>query len=605
MHLLNQKPCNKLTLNIFLIALAFSSNALAVTFNVNNNGDANDSTPGDGVCATANVNAVCTLRAAISETNALTGTDTINLPADTYTIQSSAGSNNTSGSFFISDSLNLIGADASTTIISANFLTGVMFIQASGHVALSNISITNGNAGTTTTGGGIYLAGESLIVTLSNSIISGNSAGTGAGIGWGSPVNSVTIQNSLIDNNHAIGEPGQFPSFGGGINASTGTLVVRNSTISNNTSNFGGGIATIGTVILEDSLISGNTAIAVINVNYRYSGGGIQVGSGDSATLTSINSTISGNHSYGSGAGILMVNGTASLYNTTVTGNYAGDDTNESSYGGGIAGSDSLPRPEINITNSLIADNYSNSGMGSDCWTSLLTFTSYGYNIIGNATGCTITQSTGDMFGTVDNPIDPMLDSLADNGGDSFTHALKPDSPAIDAGNPTTCTDNAGEILSNDQRGNPRHYGVDERCDIGAYEMNFTLSANAGIDQNVNINNVVTLNANTTQSSRDIASYAWAEVGTASVTLTNPSSATPEFTAPSTATTLTFELTITDINGAMSTDTVVINVTANTAPVSGNGNSNNNGGTFDLWTGLLMLFSVMYFRRHYPRKSSL
>ena len=53
MHLLNQKPCNKLTLNIFLIALAFSSNALAVTFNVNNNGDANDSAPGDDVCETS------------------------------------------------------------------------------------------------------------------------------------------------------------------------------------------------------------------------------------------------------------------------------------------------------------------------------------------------------------------------------------------------------------------------------------------------------------------------------------------------------------------------------------------------------------------------
>ena len=596
MHLFNQKPCNKFTLNIFLIALAFSSNALAVTFNVNNNGDANDSAPGNGVCETATGNAVCTLRAAISETNALAGTDSINLPADTY---------NTSDSYFISDSLNLMGAAASTTIISANSLARVMFIQASGTVALSNLSITNGNAGTSGTGGGIYLAGESLTLTLANTIISNNNAGTGAGIGWASPVNSVTIQNSLIDNNHGIDEPGQYSSSGGGINASTGTLVVRNSTISNNTSNFGGGIATIGTVILEDSLVTGNTATAPNNVNGGYGGGGIQVGSGSSATLTSINSTISGNHSYGSGAGILIVNGTASLYNTTVTDNYAGDDTTEFSYGGGISGSDSLPRPEINITNSLIADNYSNSGERSDCWTSNLTTTSYGYNIIGNATGCAITQSTGDMFGTVINPINPMLDSLADNGGATFTHALTPDSPAIDAGNPTTCTDNTGATLANDQRGNPRHYGVNERCDIGAYEMNFILSANAGIDQTVNINNVVTLDANTTQSSRDIASYTWTEVGISSVTLTNPNSATPEFTAPSTATTLTFELTITDINGAMSTDTVFINVTANTTPVNGNGNSNNNGGTLDWLTGLLMLFSVMYFRRHYQRKSSL
>src|SRR5690606_29638496 len=53
----------------------------AATFTVNNVGTAADAAPGNGVCATAG--AVCTLRAAIQEANALAGADTIqfNLPS--------------------------------------------------------------------------------------------------------------------------------------------------------------------------------------------------------------------------------------------------------------------------------------------------------------------------------------------------------------------------------------------------------------------------------------------------------------------------------------------------------------------------------------------
>ena len=49
--------------------------ALAATFTVDDVGDAGDATPGNGVCATAT--GVCTLRAAIDETNARPGRDTI------------------------------------------------------------------------------------------------------------------------------------------------------------------------------------------------------------------------------------------------------------------------------------------------------------------------------------------------------------------------------------------------------------------------------------------------------------------------------------------------------------------------------------------------
>ena len=57
--------------------------------------------------------------------------------------------------------------------------------------------------------------------------------------------------------------------------------------------------------------------------------------------------------------------------------------------------------------------------------------------------------------------VDALLDTLADNGGPTDTHALKPGSPAVDAGDPKFC-------LDFDQRGEVRM--IDGHCDIGAYE---------------------------------------------------------------------------------------------------------------------------------------
>jgi hypothetical protein len=66
--------------------LFFGANrpAHAATFTVNSTADAVDAHPGDGVCADASGH--CTLRAAVMEANALSGPDTITLPAGTYTL---------------------------------------------------------------------------------------------------------------------------------------------------------------------------------------------------------------------------------------------------------------------------------------------------------------------------------------------------------------------------------------------------------------------------------------------------------------------------------------------------------------------------------------
>lgn len=89
--------------------------------------------------------------------------------------------------------------------------------------------------------------------------------------------------------------------------------------------------------------------------------------------------------------------------------------------------------------------------------------------------------------------------------------------------------------------------------------------ANAGPDQTVAENSAVTLTA---AASADpdgtIATYLWTQTaGTPMVAITNPTQATATLTAPAVManTTLTFQVTVTDNEGGMAMDTVVVTVT--------------------------------------------
>jgi hypothetical protein len=91
-------------------------------------------------------------------------------------------------------------------------------------------------------------------------------------------------------------------------------------------------------------------------------------------------------------------------------------------------------------------------------------FTSLGHNLLGLSGGSLglINGVNGDLVGTAAAPINPLLGPLANNGGPTFTMALLPGSPAIDAGDDT--------LTGADQRGFPRLCG--QHVDIGAYELN-------------------------------------------------------------------------------------------------------------------------------------
>ena len=87
-------------------------------------------------------------------------------------------------------------------------------------------------------------------------------------------------------------------------------------------------------------------------------------------------------------------------------------------------------------------------------------------NLIGDGTGMTGLSNgvNGNLVGSADNPIDPLLGPLEDNGGPTLTHALLPDSPALDAGNNAYATDF-------DQRGPGFPRIVNGIIDIGAFEF--------------------------------------------------------------------------------------------------------------------------------------
>ncbi|NES25908.1 MAG: hypothetical protein F6K41_45240 [Symploca sp. SIO3E6] len=181
-----------------------------------------------------------------------------------------------------------------------------------------------------------------------------------------------------------------------------------------------------------------------------------------SVTLNLTNSTISGNSSTGHGGGI----GTsgATIRNSTITDNSAGFT------GGGIwrwggAGT-------IEIANTIVAENVADVA-GNDLAGAFATIQD---SLIGDITGATITTNVNNLIG-----VDPQLLPLGDYGGATQSHALHPDSPAINAGNNALA---AGL----DQRGANRLNG---KVDLGAFEAqgySFTLSAGNNQSTTVNTN---------------------------------------------------------------------------------------------------------------------
>jgi predicted outer membrane repeat protein len=219
----------------------------------------------------------------------------------------------------------------------------------------------------------------------------------------------------------------------------------------NNCTAAGGGIYNSGTAMVIGSTLSGNKVSAVLTMQ----GIGAATGGGifNTGTLTISNSTINGNstflHCKGfciEAAGGVLNGSTVTINNSTFSGNSSGH------LGGGI-----FSDGTTTLQNSIVA----NSPSGGNCSG---TMTSSGYNLSSDNT-CNF-NNTGDLNNT-----DPKLGQLGNYGGPTQTIPLLTGSPAIDAGNPSGCTDGRGHLLKTDQRGKPRPDHEDTGgCDMGAYE---------------------------------------------------------------------------------------------------------------------------------------
>jgi len=356
-------------------------------------------------------------------------------------------------------SLNVIGSGANTTIIDGGGVKAVVVIPStSAFVTLSGLTIRNGYA---RAGGGI---GNSGILTINNSTVSANRAlWYGGGISNGG---SATINNTTISGNKAPGSPycimGQIcdPSGGGIYNSSSATLTMSNSTVWRNSAggtirsclagshcySDGGGIFNQGKMIMSNTAVAANTASWPPNGPPGH-GGGIS----NAGTAIINNSTLVRNGAP-SGGGIYNF-GTATISNSTLSGNDAFS-------GVGISnnvGSSMALQNTIVDHNILTGTVYRSENCSG-------TLNSLGYNLSSDGT-CSF-NSRGDL-----NNHDPLLGPFQNNGGPTGTMALLPGSPAIDAGNPSGCTDGQGHLLKTDQRGMPRPDPEDTGgCDIGAYE---------------------------------------------------------------------------------------------------------------------------------------
>jgi hypothetical protein len=363
------------------------------------------------------------------------------------------------GDLDITDSLTLLGAGPNSTIIDGNgALTGDRVFQITGTVTISGVTIEHGQA--QNIGGGLVNYHQ---LTLINSVIYSNTA---VNINnWGGGIynsGALTITHSGVLSNAT----GNSNAYGGGM-YNQGPLWIVDSTFAGNSTfagpsspGYGGGLFTAGyTATVVNSTFSGNTGVL---------GGGIYKGG---YPLVVINSTLSGNNSTASGGGLYAASGDTGLFNVTITQNMANSDNFAGGEGGGVANGGS---GNLTFVNSIIAHNFVIITMhpfpqlnNDDCAGTII---SQGHNLLyaRDAGYCTVIGSYG--------PDDPLLGPLQDNGGPTLTHALLPGSPAINGGNPGGCTDNVGALITTDQRGHPRPTPGSGLCDIGAFEFSYLLN---------------------------------------------------------------------------------------------------------------------------------
>jgi CSLREA domain-containing protein len=439
----------------------------ATTFNVTTTQDETDLAG----CDVAD----CSLREAVMAANTTTGADTIRIPAGLYELTvhpDPSVPQPAVGDLDITDDLTIERSGDGTVTIDGEGTDRVFDLVAGKSLAISDVKIVNGRPAPSSDdaehdGGGINSVGQ---LTLNRVVMENNRArrwGGAVAVGGGGSLQaadsrfaandavqrggaiavhatlsssggtttyvpaSATIDRSVITNNFTNGTSSHD---GGGIVSFAASLVVRETEISDNRSQNGGGLwvrqyAATGhpepVFTMRQVTVSGNESSQQGNISNDLSGGGglILYGSG-----VIEDSTFARNKGYGRGANVYHVDGS----------------------GVGVTA--------LTLRRTMLVEGRKlPSGTTASC---LLGFYSPvpvdSRNSLDDDNTCRLDDPT-DKPGAA-----PVLGALGENGGPSRTHALGNTSAAIDAGG-TGCP-------PTDQRGTgfPRPLG--NACDIGAFE---------------------------------------------------------------------------------------------------------------------------------------
>lgn len=319
--------------------------------------------------------------------------------------------------------------------------------EGTGYLSISYLNLSDGYfapSSGSALGGCIFSRGGVEIYNSTVSNCSAVSKGSDVAAGGAISAQSVNIVYSTVTGN-VVDNFSTGRARGGAIYAKS-TVIVDNSSVSNNTTyslhhlDAGGAIYSNGIAAIFEI----RSSLLANNNSYRAA---LWVG-GNGSTATLLNSTISGNKSVGT-AGLISYEPLA-IYNSTIASN-----TSTGNVAAGISA-----YSNIKLQSSLIAENIAqqNTIGPFDIQVAAGHTLSGDHNLITGSNGLipfdTITKC-------------PLLGPLADNGGFTFTQAIAHNSPAIDAG------DNEGS-LGDDQRGVgfPRLFGAS--VDVGAFEWQGT-----------------------------------------------------------------------------------------------------------------------------------
>lgn len=397
----------KALLPIFLL-LSFS--ASGATFIVNETSDLADANPGDGICEASAGSGNCSIRAAVMEANVAAGPHLIELPAGDFVLSiSGVGNNNASaGDLDILTSITIRGAGSDATRIDGNDSIRVLHVQ-SGFLNLEDVTIQNGRADNATefTGGGIQAEAN---LSLRRVHMVGNRANAGAALR--AVATNVEILDSTFTGNEAL-DAGMTNVQGNAVYGGDSAVIVLRSTFFGNALPIASGASANNIVVVGGSLDMVNSTVA------DNDGTAVRA---QNADLFISHSTITGNH----GAQLS-------------TFSFSGTDTME------VVGSilQSTPFGFVNCANQ--------------------NHVSLGYNISEDSS-CGFT-ATGDLQNT-----DALLGPLKANAGPTQTRLPMDGSPAINLVPASSCLDEDGDPLAQDQRGLPRPAPDNANCDAGSVE---------------------------------------------------------------------------------------------------------------------------------------